>query len=433
MSSVLALFVAAAAAASAPVPADTVAWVRANVVDIGSPESAPEPREAQAISSIVKGARIIALGEPQHGHAEPLQYRNRWVRHLVEHEGLTAVALESGIADTKAANDFVLGGPGTADAAAAKLSWRFNELADNVTLIDWLRRWNDTHPRAKVRIYGIDVSGGDSKAGFGRARSTLDWLATYLLETAPASSASLRAQLERWAPSFSPAGYAALDEEQRVAVGRLPGAIMAWLADHRSELIRSRGADAYEWALRMGHDTSDLIRILPIYPVDANTISPGLIEATAIRERAMVAHTLWALEREGSRGKLLLFQSNSHVAATNLIPINRPPFGDFEPTGAGLRQALGTRYRVVLTTSSLGKGADDETIGTVDRALAAAGVAPALLDIRNAPQWWDQRQTLAHGGTRVNAAVPKQAFDALIYVEKLTPATFLKRDQSSSP
>jgi erythromycin esterase len=412
----------AATAAVAPVPASTIAWIKAHAVPIGAAESEPGTREARTIADIVGGAQLIGLGEPSHGHAEPLAYRNRLIRHLVAHGRLSAIALESGIADTRPASDYVLGGPGDARSAVAPMSWRFGTLADNVALVAWLRRWNDAHPRAKVRLYGIDVSGGDDQAGFGKARVVLDRIDAYLARAALPDSGPLRADIARIAPSFSPAGYAAANAADRAAILRMPDRIGAHLAGHKAAFLRATSPDAYDWATRFTVDAVNVARIFPVWPADSSKISPALLQATAMRESGMVQHTLWALSREKSRGRVLLFQSNSHVAATDLQPLNRPATGGMKPTGAQLRDKLGSRYRVILFASSLGKPADDPAIGTIDHALATASVSPAILDIRGAPPWWDARQTLAHGGVRINAMIPRRAFDGLIYVDRLTPA-----------
>lgn len=45
-------------------------------------------------------ARVVALGEPMHGAHEPMAFRNRLIRFVVEQMGFTAVALESGFTES---------------------------------------------------------------------------------------------------------------------------------------------------------------------------------------------------------------------------------------------------------------------------------------------------------------------------------------------
>ena len=51
------------------------------------------------LKSLVGAARVVALGEPTHGAHEPLAFRNRLIRFLVEQMGFTAVALETGFTE----------------------------------------------------------------------------------------------------------------------------------------------------------------------------------------------------------------------------------------------------------------------------------------------------------------------------------------------
>src|SRR5579875_1232323 len=87
-------------------PPDVIAWVREHAVPIGPEDTPLDGAEAAAIDRLIAGARVIGFGEIGHGSHEPLAYRNRLVRFLVEHHGLTAIALESPLAESKRVNDY---------------------------------------------------------------------------------------------------------------------------------------------------------------------------------------------------------------------------------------------------------------------------------------------------------------------------------------
>lgn len=405
-----------------------VAWASAHGVALGHVDSPVSRDEAATISRIIAGARVIGLGEPFHGHEEPLAYRNRMVRYLVQRQGLTAVALESGMAETKRVGDYILGGNGDARAVVlANLSWRFNELTANVELVSWLRAWNLAHSKRQVRLYGIDVSGGDSKAEFGHSRAALDHVIAYLARAAPQRSFVLREDLGAFTVQFSNAGYAAMDAAGKARLRQVLAASTSFLTSNRASLIRASSLADYDWALRIAQDAQDAERIFAVWPGDPAQPLPGAALVAQIRDRAMAANTLWALGREGPRGRILLFESNTHVTAA---PMVRPGRENDPATSAGqeLRKALGPAYRVIVTASSLGHDAVDPSIGSVDRIMVAAGRPRALLDIRTAPPWWNSPQTLAHGGARVNAVTPARAFDGIVYVDNLSPAKLLTKE-----
>lgn len=178
---------------SRPPPPAVVSWVKANAVPAGEAASPPRDAEAAAIDRLAKGARVIGFGENGHGQHEPLAYRNRLIRRLVEHDGLTAVALESGFAESRALYDYVLGGPGEARPLLRNgLTHAFGIMPENLELVTWLRAWNAAHPGRQVRLYGIDLSTIQSAPPGAKGYGViLDRLDAYLLKAAPERSAEI--------------------------------------------------------------------------------------------------------------------------------------------------------------------------------------------------------------------------------------------------
>ena len=64
-------------------------------------------------------ARIVLLGEASHGTQNFCHLRASITKHLIEHHGLTAVAVEADWPDAYRANRFVRGDGADADANAA--------------------------------------------------------------------------------------------------------------------------------------------------------------------------------------------------------------------------------------------------------------------------------------------------------------------------
>jgi len=60
--------------------------------------------------------RSSLLSEGVHGAAEPLEFRNRVLQYLVEAKAFTAIAIESGIVESRTVHDYVRGGPATSVA-----------------------------------------------------------------------------------------------------------------------------------------------------------------------------------------------------------------------------------------------------------------------------------------------------------------------------
>src|SRR5690606_4510448 len=109
--------------------------------------------------------RLLGLGEPTHGvEAFPL-LRNQVFRHLVEHEGYRAIALESDCLAGLRVDDYVSGGTGTLDEVMSSgFSHGWGEFASNRELVAWMRQYNATTDD-RLTFYGFDAPLENFNAG----------------------------------------------------------------------------------------------------------------------------------------------------------------------------------------------------------------------------------------------------------------------------
>ena len=408
-------------------PAAVVAYVGRAAVAVGAPDSDPDAAEAATIANIVAGARVIGVGEPGHASREPLEYRNRLIRHLVVHGGLTAVALESGLADTRPVGDYVLGGPGDATTlVAASLSWGFGEFQANVDLVRWLRAWNAAHPARRVRFYGIDSSvklviGAAPELDSGTILHAVD---AYLARALPVPSRPVRAALAPFRGRFGSQGLRAMDAAERARLQRALDDAAMFVTAHKRAMIAATSPDDYAWAEREAHD----LRLLPDLLANWTALPPDLgkvVTMIRVRDRMMADNVEWALAREGPRERMLVFAANGHITAAPLdATIMRAAPSQPDVMGIYLRRRLGGDYRTILITSAFGSGADNTGIGSIDRAFLGARQPRALLNVRAAPHagWWAAPQSLSQGRGRIDTTVPVEAADGLLFINQLSPA-----------
>jgi erythromycin esterase len=64
---------------------------------------------------MIGAAKIVGLSEGQHAAAEPLEFRNRLFKYFVENLGFGAIAIESGIVESRVLNDYVTEGKAELD------------------------------------------------------------------------------------------------------------------------------------------------------------------------------------------------------------------------------------------------------------------------------------------------------------------------------
>jgi erythromycin esterase len=426
-----------------------VKWASAHALAVATLEMRGDLSDLVPLKSRVRSARVIAIGEPTHGAHEPLAFRNRLIRFLVEQTGVTAVTIESGFTESWAVDSFVRGGPGNAaDIARDHLTDRFGHLDENRELIQWLRDYN-TAARAKghrrVRFYGIDVSGGGRLDG---PRHAIDFALDFLSRADRAEAERIRAPLASVLP---PADDDVFGDLPPSALARFEASFPALaeaMARDRERLITRSSAEEYSWALHnleVARQLARVIRETPPFP----QLRPGeslehamcsgpipTAESVATRDFAMAENVRWVVDHEGPEGRVVVFAHDGHV-----MMLDRGIWACFpKPLSIGtfLRRSYGKDLFVIATSSASaaatlsppmpGTDKPESLSNSIDSALANVGLPRMILDIRSARQdpeaWrWLSRQRairlniVAHG-----LMTPSVAADAFFFVNRLTPA-----------
>jgi erythromycin esterase len=388
---------------------------------------------ANAVKEVVGTARAVALGEPAHGAHQPLAFRNRFFRYLVEELGYTAIALESGLSESRRAHDFVAGGPGEArQIARDSLTWGFGDYSENLELLRWIRQYNvDPAHRRKVRLYGIDVSGSGSDGEFAAARIALDDALAFLARVAPVPSRRARGAMKPYLDRFTREQYETLSADQRTRLRAAIEDIVALFERERQVLIATSSEEDYEWARRDAIVAQQIEELFRLWPTGVPTagVAPEFYRAAAARDAAMADNVQWVLRREGPMGRVLVFAHNAHVMNAplrggiwNVYP--QPPI----TMGQHLRAALQADL-LIVGVSSAQNGADlPATISdsrTVDAVLGRVGLPHFMLDIRTARAavpWLEGMQSMrANFTTQIVLSLP-DAFDSIVFIDRLTAA-----------
>lgn len=413
----------------APDPAAAfVHWARDRAVPLPDCDVAAETPDFGSIAGRSGEADMVALGEPAHGAHEPLAVRNCLFRYLVERQGFTAIAIESGTAEARRLNDYVAGGEGDGRALVRTgLSWGFWRFSENLELIEWMRRYNrDPAHTRKLSFYGMDMSGGDAN-GWGNARSTLDAVTTYLHRFDPSASGPVRDAVAVIAGRFTETGYRALGPADRRHQRTIIDQLERYLDRHRRRLTASSGEREFAWARRNAALARQLQQVFQVSRAPGESLSPDDWKADAARDAAMAENALWVLDREGPDGRVLVFAHNGHAmnAATRggiWSVYRRAPMA----MGQHLRARLGRKLVIVsMASGHNGHGlppvADDK--GSLNAVLA--GVAPGnyFLDLRKSTNGWLRSpQTIRANHRTETEIVPRQSMDGVIFLEALTPA-----------
>jgi erythromycin esterase len=355
-----------------PPPPAVVDWVREHEIPLTTVEPGHGLADLAPLRAIVGDARVVGLGEATHGTGEIFQLKHRMLEYLVSELGFNVLAIETGLPESFAIEEYVQGGPGDPEMLLAGESavWRTDELAD---VLLWMREWNRTHTR-KVHVQGLDM-----RRGGVAARDVLAYLEG--TDRAVLSAPFVRAL----APVADPATYSEVTRRPKpdlAALATQARELVAWLETRRAQLVAKSGVESWWRAAMQARVLAQLFEWLA-----AGDMRGGVL----VRERAMADNALRALERYGPGTRAAVWAHNAHIAGDHEA---EPPM-----MGVHLRVRLGADYRAI--GSVLGSGAyqawDAKTNGlkefpippaapgSLENTLAAAGRPVALLDLRALP------------------------------------------------
>lgn len=425
---------ACASAATAQQPSDSfVRWAKTHAVPLRSVEAGGDASDLRVLATMVGKVRVVALGEATHGAHEPLALRNRIFEFLVQRMGFTAIAIESGLPESRRVQEFVLGGPGRADSVAVEgLTYGFGDLAENVALIQWMHDYNvnPLHAR-KIRFYGIDLSAAAYDTA-SAARVVIDETLSYIARVDPASAQRMRMEMDQNLTRFSSAGYPALSSADRDRLSAAIDELLALLERERPALVTLTSTEEYEWALRKGESARELNAAFRAAPptTAGGSLPPTAYRLMNVRDSVMAVNLEWALQREGRDGRMLLFAHNGHVMNGALRgSIWKSLAQDPTPMGSHLRRSLKDQLFTIVTSSAHnGPGLPTAALDPagIDAALLRVGLPLFLLDIRGVSQnpraasWLAQRRSLRMNFDARLEVAADSALDALIFVDTLT-------------
>lgn len=386
-----------------------IGWVRRNAIPLRTDAPGSGTADLEQLRPLVSGARVVGLGEGTHGTREFFRLKHRMVEWLAR-EGFTVFALEVGMAEARALNEYVLTGRGDARSAlAGTLFWTWNT-EEVLDLVEWMRAYNASG-RGRMEFWGVDVQLPNLAAD------------------------SVRAFVARADPAFLPALDSAYTAARGVwrsgASDTVQGAI--WrdrAAEVRAHLERSRhayrGVDTLQWAwaiqnARIVEQSAEMYRW--------GRSRAGQMQGSKARDRAMAENLEWILAHQPAGTRAILWAANTHVerAPDWLGGILASRFGD------GYR-AFGFAFGEGDYTARGPGGvvgpypAAPPPPGTVEHALRATGLPRFVVDLRRAAAepngaWLAEPHPfrIIGAGMRPDAFWPKRlapGFDALLYVDR---------------
>lgn len=388
------------------------------------------PDDIKALRATIAGARIVGIGESQHSMHEFLEVRTALVRLLVTRLGFAALSLETGLPEARRVDAWITGRTADDPDFARDLHYGFGRDAETIAMLRWLREYNAGVPEPRrVRFYGVDIAAN----GGGSLLPALQPAWEFLDRVDAAFAATHRARVEPIARRIASEGwfdvrkrYDSLGAARRDSLRRGVEELVARFGSRRREYERRSSPDEAAWAERL----ATVARQTESY------LRGGLMTPRDVRDAAMAANATWVMQRERSRGPIIVLAHNLHVdARRGTGPYYTERFKVLGYTGAPapidrmgriLRTQLGRGYANIATAFAE-NGGDARSAAlqpaSLDGLLSRVGPSAFFLDVRNAPRtgapaWLDGRRTMRAQESYVDV-VPRGSYDALVYVRSV--------------
>ena len=375
------------------------------------------------LTQLARRATVIGLGESAHHKEELLRLRSRLTRELVESNGFRALLMETGYVEATQL-DAWLSDP---DASEPDFSRALPFAGDGEyeairSALRWLKRFNSTQPpRARVRFIGLDMSsgGGALRPPVERAWAFLDRVDGAFARESRARLSPVLDRLGSGYPSGAKQRYDSLSAVDREGLTLEIERLGARLSTRGAAFRRVSSAEEHESAsqsVRIAGQTIEFMRLDGRDPANP-------------RDQALARNAFWAMEQLPPGSRIVVWAHNAHVQKQSIdVPVMkmRAPAVSM---GELLARRLGDGYAAIGTVVDQyapdGSHADS---GSVDARLARAGVPLYLVSLSAesassaTPAWLGVPRLMRFERTYIRV-VPARAFDALVYVQRVSAGT----------
>jgi erythromycin esterase len=320
-------------------------WLATHAVTLATLDPGHGFSDLAQFGTMVGTARVVGLGEANHGAHEFFRLKHRLVEFLVAQRGFNVFALEADHAPCDEMNDYVLRGIGDPANILANvigaIPWDTEEV---LSLILWLRQWNadPAHPR-KVQFFGFDAQ---------NPVIAIQHVIAYLKQVDPVSSASFEPRLAALA------GYKAL-----FAYGALETVKRRDTQDALNELLDRFDASRERWIA--GSSPERWLRVRQ--ELRTAQQAEALMQDPDQRDRFMADNIGWLLEQQPD-ARIAAWAHNGHLG-----------FDEPKTMGGLLKARLGPGFFNVAM-------AFDHGVFRARRAEAAAGEGWRAFSVGPAPQ-----------------------------------------------
>ncbi len=411
-----------------------LASLQAQAIEIRSIDPADDNfSDLMPLAVKIGSARIVQLGESTHGDGATFMAKTRLIKFLHQVMGFDVVAWESNIYECALADSALRNTRSDAsEAASIGVYGVWSSAHELRSLFEYIRA-SKTGARP-INLIGIDCQSTPQLA---------DALFAYFERTLPGTADSNdRASLRDFLEAAFQGNYAP-SPKQRKSI--------------RAILKRLMVAASDEHPRRDKHEAQLIVRTLRnVLEFEQMFSAQAAIPQTAnppkedIRDVAMGRNLAWLANKYYPDRKIIVWAANFHVNEDPgaLEPVNwtRTSMSGYVTEGKQAAQLLGEQLYTIGFTAYSGSHARINrrsyqpihipvpAAGTFEDVCHQTGRRFLFVDLKNLPQghWVREPQLIAHPiGYGPMAGEWSKAFDALFFIDEMTPATPLQRTFSA--
>lgn len=296
--------------------------------------------------------KIIGFAEGDHGMNESLDFRNSYIKHLVKTNQIRVLAFESGLIESKMVNDYINGLDLNLDSVLNNgMTYTFGQFEQSKELLTWLRQENKTrNPESRIQFYGFDMAGNAPNPYLENSSFALEECLEYLQSTDLKMYQKYANEVEYYLPFLSTKddpdskeiSFSDLPQEKRESLLVLHNDLISVIEKNKEQYIKSKGIEAYDWALQTAKCAKQNIVFLEGYnasPRDQST-----------REKFMLDNLEWIMNREENE-KIFLFAHLAHLAKDiSIIDSTGQETRTDNFFGEYLQNRFGNDYKLVANT-----------------------------------------------------------------------------------
>lgn len=281
-----------------------------------SAELAGQLQEVESIT-VPENVKIVGLGEATHGNSELQTLKKDVFQAMVEQEDCRIFAIEGDFGGSAKVNEYIAGGDGTAEEAAAEIGFAIYRTEEMADLIEWMREYNSTAvAEEQLKFYGFDMQ---------RYDNSKEYLFRYLEQV----DGALAEEYKPLLADLNDDTVYSQDQQKVTAALSYVEKLMNTMDSSKESYIGMTGESEYQFALQCAQCIKE----------NATLQSAGT-GYSQLRDEYMKNKVDWILEHEGNQ-MIFITGHSGHIEKTSA--------SGYTSMGNRLSEAYGDAYFAIGT------------------------------------------------------------------------------------